>query len=266
MKRRSIVETPGRHVRHQRAVRQPGERLRNRTRSSTPTKPEPRKTGVVSGRGVWQRSFVTAPRIQQALSDIAAETDPTLKHFKLASLVSAVFRARGIELVVVGGAAIEFYTEGAYVSGDLDVCVESSPGALTAFERQQIMAPLQAVGGPRSWQVAGLYVDLLSSFECLARTPVRRIDGPSGPVRLAPVEELLVERVLVSKYPAPFPPARQCARKLLAAALLAEVETDWAEVRRLAEHPAYRNWRDVKALVHEQAQALQVRDPYDPHE
>ncbi len=54
-------------------------------------------------------------QIQRTLADIAAETDPTLKHLKLASLVSAVFRERGIELVVVGGSAIEFYTEGAYV-------------------------------------------------------------------------------------------------------------------------------------------------------
>jgi hypothetical protein len=45
--------------------------------------------------------------IQSALADISAEIDPTLKHLKMASLVSAIFRERGIELVVVGGSAIE---------------------------------------------------------------------------------------------------------------------------------------------------------------
>jgi hypothetical protein len=49
---------------------------------------------------------MTADDIQRALADITAEADPTLKHFKLASLVSAVFRERGTELVVVGGSAI----------------------------------------------------------------------------------------------------------------------------------------------------------------
>ncbi len=49
--------------------------------------------------------------IQAALADITAEGDPTLKHLKLASLCSTVFRDRGIELVVVGGSAIEFYTD-----------------------------------------------------------------------------------------------------------------------------------------------------------
>jgi len=56
---------------------------------------------------------VNADTIQAALESIAAEKDPTLKHLALASLVSLVFRERGIELAVVDGSAIEFYTEGA---------------------------------------------------------------------------------------------------------------------------------------------------------
>jgi hypothetical protein len=207
-----------------------------------------------------------AVKIQEALADITAETDPTLKHLKLASLVSAVFRERGIELVVVGGSAIEFYTEGAYVSGDLDLCVASAPTALTVRLRQEVMGQLRATGGPRSWQVGGLYVDVLGGFENLARTPSRRLDGPCGQVWISPVEELIVERVLVSRYPGDYPPARDCASKLLAAALLKEVETDWAEVQRLAQSDAYNNWDDVRKLVHEQAQALQVRSPYDSDE
>jgi hypothetical protein len=209
---------------------------------------------------------MTAEEIRRALGDITDEADPTLKHLKLASLVSAVFRERGIELVVVGGSAIEFYTEGAYVSGDLDLCVESTSTALTVRLRQEIMARLQATGGPRSWQVSGLYVDVLAAFENLARSPVRRLAGPSGQVRISPVEELIVERVLISRYPGDYPPARECAKKLLAAALLGEVETDWAEVKRLAQHNAYQNWNDVNAVVHEQAQALQVRSPYHSDE
>ncbi len=87
--------------------------------------------------------------IQRALADITADTDPTLKHLKLASLVSAVFRERSIELVVVGGSAIEFYTEGAYVSGDLDLCLVS-PARLGIRIRQELMGQLGARGGPRT--------------------------------------------------------------------------------------------------------------------
>lgn len=209
---------------------------------------------------------MTADDIRRALAEIESETDPTLKHLRLAGLVSAVFRERGIELVVVGGSAIEFYTEGAYVSGDVDLCVASSPGQLTARLRQELMGRLEATGGPRSWQVGGLYVDVLGAFENLARTSVRRLVTPTGDVAVCPIEELMVERVLISRYPSPYPPARECAGKLIAAALLDEVETDWTEVRRLAESSAYQNWQDVNELIHEQATTLQVRSPYDTAE
>ena len=202
-------------------------------------------------------------KIQAALADITAESDPTLKHLKLASIVSAVFREHGVELVVVGGSAIEFYTEGAYVSGDLDLCVDDKGTRPSARLRQELMGSLGAKGGPRSWQVGGLYVDLLGSLENLARTSLRRINAQYGEIRICPVEDLMVERILSSHYPNDFPSDLECAKKILAAALLDEVEVDWSEVRRLAESPAYNNWNRVKELTDEEAKTLQIRSPYD---
>ena len=91
---------------------------------------------------------MTEEQIRRALADITAEADPTLKHLKMASLVSTSFRERGIELVVVGGSAIEFYTEGAYVSGDLDLCLVS-PSRVDIRTRQEVMGRIGATGGPR---------------------------------------------------------------------------------------------------------------------
>jgi hypothetical protein len=209
---------------------------------------------------------VDQPLIDSALADITAETDPTIKHLKLASLVSAIFRERGVELVVVGGSAIEFYTEGAYVSGDIDLCVNDIAAKPDARLRQQLMGLLSASGGPRSWEIGGLYVDLLGVLENTSRTALRRIAGPYGEVRICPLEELIVERILISIYPRECPEARECARKLIAAALQNEAETDWQEIRRLAKSPAYKNWSEVKQLIYEQAQALQIRGPYDSDE
>lgn len=56
------------------------------------------------------------------------------------------------------------------------------------------------------------------------------------------------------------------AAQLLAAALQNEIETDWQEIRRLAQTSAYANWPDVKALTDEEAKTLQVRSPYDSDE
>jgi len=203
-----------------------------------------------------------AETVRAALADIAADTDPTRKAAKLASLCSAVFRERGIELVVVGGSAIELLTDGAYTSGDVDFCL-LRPAALSLRERQGIMSQLAAQGGPRSWQVAGLFVDLLGPLEGLARTPLRRLEGPYGVVQIVQPEELLVERILVSVYPGPNLAARDCARTLAAVGLRGEVQMDWAEVKRLAGVPEYGIVPECESLVREVADELKIKNAND---
>jgi hypothetical protein len=204
---------------------------------------------------------MTSAAIQRALADITAESDATLKHLKLASLVSSVFREHGVELVVVGGSAIEFYTEGAYISGDLDLCL-ISPARLDVRTRQEIMGRLGAKGGPRSWEVADQFVDILGEIETLAQTPLDELQAPYGMVRLVSPEDLLVERVLISVYPQRYEPAEFCARKLIAAALAGHVEVDWKEARRLAERPEYRILPVLEKLVDEVSHELGKPDPY----
>jgi|SRR5580704_17319336 hypothetical protein len=118
-----------------------------------------------------------ATKIKSALADITAEQDPTLKSLKMASLCTALWAEYGVELVVVGGSAIEILTEGAYASGDLDMC-HANKATLPIRQRQEIMGLLGAKGGPRNWQVAGMFVDVLGktqSFSCWEnrKIPVR---------------------------------------------------------------------------------------------
>ena len=131
-------------------------------------------------------------KIHAALADISAEQDPTLKSAKLASLCSALWGERGVELIVVGGSAIEILTEGAYASGDLDMC-HANKATLPVAERKEVMGLLDAKGGPRNWQVAGMYLDLLGPVESFARTPYRRVEAPYGSILLMKPEDLLVE-------------------------------------------------------------------------
>jgi hypothetical protein len=205
---------------------------------------------------------VNAEAIERALAEIQKADEPVEKHLLLAALCTKVFEERGVDLVVVGGSAIEFYTDGAYVSGDVDMCVSNSK-RLSVRDRQELMGALGAKGGPRSWEVAGLFVDILGALESEAKTPVRRIETQLGAVAVAAAEDLLVERILVGKYPASYPPALDCARKLIAAGLSGEVEIDWKEVLRIARLPAYRNETDVREIVESEAKALAYRSPYD---
>lgn len=201
--------------------------------------------------------------ISKALADITAEKDATLKSIKLASLCSALWAERGVELVVVGGSAIEFLTEGAYASGDLDMC-HVTGATLPLRDRQEVMGLLGAKGGPRNWQVAGMYFDLLGPVESFARTPYRRVEGPYGGVLVMKPEDLLVERVLVSVYPEQHPPARECAKKFVAVILGGGIAVDWEEVRRLASLPEYRNLSECESLVQEVADELKIKNPLHP--
>lgn len=202
-------------------------------------------------------------KLKAALKDIGSERDFSLKAQKLASLVSAVFRARGIELVVVGGSAIEFYTDGAYMSGDIDLCQLTPSTPIPVRLRQEIMGQLNAKGGPRSWEVAGLFVDILGLVETESNSPLRRLKAPYGAVTLINPEELLVERIFVSVYPQPNREARTCARTLAAVALRGQVQLNWNEVRRLAKSKQYRILDECEAFVGKVAREIKLKSPFD---
>jgi hypothetical protein len=161
------------------------------------------------------------------------------------------------------GSAIEILTEGAYASGDLDMC-HATKDSLPARERQEVMGLLEAKGGPRNWQVAGMYVDVLGPAESFARTPYRRVHAPYGDVLVMKPEDLLVERVLVSFYLEENKTARDCAKILAAVALRHEIEMNWPEVRRLANLREYRNLPQCEQLVKEVADELKIKSPLHP--
>jgi len=207
---------------------------------------------------------VDADKIKNALADISSERDATLKSLKLASLCSTLWRERGVELVVVGGSAIEFLTEGAYASGDLDMC-HATAATLPIRDRQEVMGLLNAEGGPRNWHVAGMYLDLLGPAESFARTPYRRVEAPYGSVQVMKAEDLLVERVLVSVYPQSDARAAECARTLAGVALRNQIGMDWAEVRRVAQLPEYRNLKECETVVNEVAHELRIQSPFHSH-
>ncbi len=196
--------------------------------------------------------------MQEALKDIESTDDLLEKALKLAGLVTRLFADAGSDLVVVGGSAVEFYTEGAYMSGDIDFC-RRELSRVPLRQAQEIMGTLGATGGPRSWLVAGLYVDMLGLLENESVAPCRTIETPFGPVSVLPVELALVERVLLAFYPQPDAGARDVACKLLAACLSGETPVDWTEVDRLAKLPDF-NIRSEMATLREEVQRELARE------
>ncbi len=184
--------------------------------------------------------------IEGAIADITSTDDLLERALKLSGLVSTLFADVGFRLVVVGGSAVEFYTEGGYMSGDIDFCRRDVPHIPLRLA-QDVMAKLRATGGPRSWQVCGLFVDMLGFLENESTSPMRTVDTPYGPITLVPRELVLVERVLAAYYPQTSVEALKTAQQMMASSL-EDPFMDWVEVERLADLNDFKVLREVQCL------------------
>lgn len=192
------------------------------------------------------------------INDILATPDLLAKALKLAGLITRIFREAGWELVVVGGSAIEFYTEGAYMSGDIDMC-RRNPNPIPLRTAQDLIGRLGGTGGPRSWQIAGLYVDLLGLLENEALTPCRTIETPCGNITIVPAELVLVERILLAYYPRSDRQALDIAKKFIAVGLQNTTMINWKEVERLAASPSFDILKETRQLRAEVADELRKK-------
>jgi len=191
---------------------------------------------------------MTDDEIAKAKADIEATEDLLERAMKLSGLITTLFAQRGFPLVVVGGSAVEFYTEGGYMSGDIDFCrktLKSVPPRMM----QEIAESLGGKGLGRNWLICGLYVDILGILEYETRLPERRLETPYGEVKILPPELALVERVLYAEQDA------ECvasARQMMVAAL-ADGSFDWTEAERLAALPDFRVLEQLLDLKRELA-------------
>ena len=192
---------------------------------------------------------MTDESIERAKADIEATGDLLERTLKLSGLVTALFQEQDFPLVVVGGCAVEFYTEGGYMSGDVDFCRRS----LKAIPLRLMADVMSRLGGKslgRNWLVCGIYVDFLGLLESETVLPNRELETPYGKVYFLPPELALVERIIFAESSAECLPS---ARQMMAAALQ-DGRFDWAEARRLADLP------DFKVLPRFEAMRKELSD------
>ena len=183
--------------------------------------------------------------IKVALADIESTPDLLERALKLAGLITTLFQSRGFPLVVVGGSSVEFYTEGGYMSGDIDFCRKSLK-AIPPRLMQDVIAELGGKGVARSWEVCGLCVDILGFLESESVLPERELETPYGTVRIIPPELALVERVLIAYYP-PSDELLATARKMMVAAKN-DADFNWSEAERIAALPDFGVLSELRKL------------------
>lgn len=202
-----------------------------------------------------------AEQVTHAMQQIESESDLNIKALLMAALVSELFRERGFEPVVVGGSAIEFYTDGAYMSGDTDICWAGGRTP-TPDERGEIMSQIPGIRrkGTRSWQVEGLWIDLLGELSSYGQSRPAVMQTAVGDVVILTVEELLAERVFAARRWTGFNAEDDaCAKKLLACILRGAVHCDWDEARRIAALPAYRCVEELESMRREVEEQLESK-------
>lgn len=103
-------------------------------------------------------------------------------------------RELGTEIVIVGGSAIEVYTSGKYVSGDLDL----------VGEREPMVSLLERWGFRREGRLwtrteLSLWVDPVGREYAGDTRRLRIVETPYGRVRLASIEDLIAKRLIETK-------------------------------------------------------------------
>lgn len=173
---------------------------------------------------------------------LAAQSNRSQKTLFFSALLAA--EADNPGMVVVGGSAIEIYTQGAYVSGDIDV-VGDRPRLLRVLENWGFKKE------GRIWHHTGwaLVVDVPSLEYHGSFDRTRLVSTPFGGVRLAAVEDLLVSRLISSRYweiPKDFDHA-----VLLAIRYRSSVDWDY-----VVERATFDQVQDLVPLVRERALAV----------
>jgi hypothetical protein len=194
-------------------------------------------------------------RIDDALLSLEALEDKTERALQLAGLISTLFKIRTVGLIVTGRLAFDSYANTTSPDPELDLAVFA--GKLTPRLLQELMGEqLRAEGAIDRWKVVGIPIRFLGETATTHRDLCRDFTTDHGMVKFVPVEEITVERILVSVYPAPNNVARAEALQLLINGLAEAFPMDWTVLRTLCDQPEYRVGEELARLRAEAKQEV----------
>ena len=132
-------------------------------------------------------------------------------------------RESGSDVVIVGGSAIQVYSDDTYVSGDVDI----------VGDRDRVISLLREWGFKkegRLWSspTLALFIDLVGTYYKGETKRLQTVATPFGPVKIASVEDLVAKRLIEIKV------WGQSGKELFDQALVLAAEygdrMDWAHV------------------------------------
>ena|SRR3989338_8092948 len=134
-------------------------------------------------------------KLKKDLTSAAKEKNLAKRGVRVASVIAGALRSVNQDPVLVGGAAVEFYTEGGYATRDIDMLAPGGPPLW------KIMEELDFKRRGRDFinEIEKIYIEFPGEFlEKEKRSEMLDINGVS--LRIISREDLVVERLCAYKF------------------------------------------------------------------
>ena len=133
--------------------------------------------------------------IERQLERAAKEQDTALRGVRIAAAIARALKEIGQEPILVGGAAVEFYTHGAYTTRDIDMVAPGGPKLIDIMTR----LGFDRMGKDFIHRTLNIYIEFPSAFLSQGETAsIIEIDGIK--LEIISIEDLIVDRLCAYKF------------------------------------------------------------------
>jgi predicted nucleotidyltransferase len=136
-------------------------------------------------------------RVKTKLKKIAALPDET-QQMVLAALLSTLFKEKNVQLTVVGGAAVQFHTNAAYVTKDIDAILQGDTIDIIEAVMSSLRFKRTTMYRHFEHPLFKFVVEFPPSpIEIASRviSKVALVNTEEGPVRVIRVEDIIMDRI-----------------------------------------------------------------------
>jgi hypothetical protein len=140
--------------------------------------------------------------LKKAVDDVIAEAKKVDRGFQrtiyVMSILTPKLEDEGVLAVVVGGAAVEFYTRDFYATGDIDLAINKG-------ERKTLGRILEEMGFTkmgRMWvrEELGLYIEAPGDVKDIDPKKVTKVDTDQGYVYIIGLEDIIFDRIQAAEH------------------------------------------------------------------
>jgi len=138
---------------------------------------------------------MASPDLNRALKQASALRDPAQRSVQIAAVLAEALQEVGQDPVLVGGAAVEFYTRGGYTTADIDMLAEGGEDLVEVMTR----LGFEKFGKDFSHSSLKIYVEFPGRQLQATETAIRLRIGERS-LRIISIEDLIVDRLAAFKY------------------------------------------------------------------